>query len=123
MKYRYLASAILGLILFAIYIWRFLPYSERMRPEHAVSWWPFLAVLFIAGLALTLGVARGRFRVCNCLLLTMFAANIVLIVIDCIPDRTNHNLMPFEFLFIAVLTLPMYLGAALAAGIGRLRGR
>jgi hypothetical protein len=46
-----------------------------------------------------------------------------MIVVDCIPDPTNHNLFPFEFMMIAVLTLPAYFGALLAAAVDRFRAR
>ena len=123
MAYRYVASSILGVILFVFYFWRFLPYSERMRPGHSPSWWSFMVIVLIGGFLLSLGLGRRRFWVPSCLLLTLFVANTIMIVVDCIPDPTNHNLFPFEFLIIAVLTLPAYFGAMIAAAVDRFRSR
>jgi hypothetical protein len=122
MTYRHVASAVLGMILFVFYFWRFLPYSQRLRPEHSPNWWSFLIIVLIGGFLLSLGLTRRRFWVPTCLLLTLFVANAIMIVIDCIPDPTNHNLFPFEFLIIAVLTVPAYFGAFIAAAVDRVRG-
>jgi len=121
MSSRYAAGAGLAVILFLFYFWRFVPYSQRERPEHSPNWWSFLIIMFVAGFLLTLGVESRRFWVCTSVLLTLFVANTILIVIDCIPDPTNHNLFPFEFVEIAVLTLPAYLGASVAAVVDRFR--
>lgn len=121
LAYRYAAAAVLAVVLFLEYFWRFLPYSERYRPKNEPNWWVFLAIMLAAGFLLTVGMERHRFRVCTCLLGTLFAANAVLIVVDCIPDPSNHNLLPFEFAMIAVFTLPAYLGAWIASAAGRLR--
>jgi hypothetical protein len=123
MTYRHVASAVLGLILFLFYFWRFLPYSQRERPEHSPNWWSFLIIMLISGFLLGLGMARHRFWVPTCLLLALFVANTIMIVVDCIPDPTNHNLFPFEFMMIAVLTLPAYFGALIAAAVDRFRAR
>jgi uncharacterized membrane protein YhaH (DUF805 family) len=79
--------------------------------------------MLIGGFLLSLGIARRRFWVCTCLLLTLFVAHTILIVVDCIPDPTNHNLFPFEYAMIAVLTLPAYFGAIIAAAVDRFRPR
>jgi 4-amino-4-deoxy-L-arabinose transferase-like glycosyltransferase len=121
--YRYVASVVLGVILFAFYFHPFVPYSQRMRSEHSSSLWSFMVIVLIAGFLLSLGLVRRHFRVPTCLLLTLFLANAILIVVDCIPDPTNHNLFPFEFAMIAVLTLPAYLGAWIAAVVDRFRAR
>ena len=119
---RYLASAALGIVLFLFYGWRFLPYSERER--HEPNWWVYLALMVAAGYLLTMGLRRKRFRVCHVLLLTLCLANAVLITIDCSEDPTNHNLMPFEFVMIALATLPAYAGAGIGALVERVtRGR
>jgi hypothetical protein len=123
MTFRHLASAALGLILFVFYFWRFLPYSQRMRAEDSTSWWSFLIIALISGFLLSLGVTYRRYWVPTCMLLALFAANAIMIVIDCIPDPTNHNLFPFEFLMIAVMTLPAYFGAFLAAAVDQFRAR
>jgi hypothetical protein len=50
-----------------------------------------------------------------------FAAHICLVVADCASDPTNHNLWPFEFVFLAVMTSPAFLGAGISGLIQRMR--
>jgi uncharacterized membrane protein YphA (DoxX/SURF4 family) len=121
MTYRHVASAILGVVLFLFYFQPFLPYSQRA--QHSPNWWPFLIIVTIGGFLLSLGLARRRFSVPTCLLLTLFIANAILIVVDWTTDATDHNLFPFEFIFIALLTLPAYFGALVASAIDRFRAR
>ncbi len=121
--YRYTASVGLGALVFVIYFWRLLPYSQRLRPEHTPNWWAVLILMLIAGFALTVGIKQGRYRVCGCLTLTLLALNMVMIIIDCIADPSNHNLLPFELAWIVLLTAPAYVGAAIASGFGRLGRR
>lgn len=123
MTYRYVASTILGVALFLFYFQPFLPYSQRVRPEHSPNWWPFLIIVFIGGFLLSLGVERRRFLVPTYLLLALFAGNTILIVVDCIAKAADHNLFPIEFIFIAVLMLPAYFGALVAAAVDRFKAR
>ena len=110
-------SAILGLVLFILYFQPFLPYSQR--PELSSKWWLFLIIELIGGFLLSLGLTPRRFWVVpTCLLLALFAGNIIMIVVDTITDPIDrHNLLPIEFIFIALLTLPAYLGALIAAAV------
>ena len=123
MTYRYVASAILGVVLFLFYFQPFLAYSQR--PELSPKWWLFLIIVLIGGFLLSLGLARRRFWVVpTCLLLALFVANAIMIVVDTITDPIDrHNLLPFEFIFIALLTLPAYLGALIAAAVDWFRTR
>jgi hypothetical protein len=123
MTYRRVASAILGVILFLLYFQPFLPYSQR--PELSPKWWLFPMIVFIGGFLLSLGLARRYFWIApTCLLLTLFAANVIMIMIDTITDTFDrHNLAPLEFIFITLLTLPAYVGASIAAAIDWFRAR
>jgi hypothetical protein len=123
MAYRYVASAILGVVLFLLYFQPFLPYSQR--PELSPKWWLFPVIVLIGGFLLSLGLALRRFWIVpTCLLLTLFTANVILIVVDTITDTIDHhNLAPFEFIFIALLTLPAYFGALIAAAVDLFRAR
>jgi len=44
-------------------------------------------------------------------------------VADSVIGAIDHNLFPIEFMFIALLTSPAYLGALLGAAIDRFRSR
>jgi hypothetical protein len=121
MSYRYAVSAIVGAVLFLFYFQPFLPYSQRSQfPSH---WWPFSVTALICGFLLSLGLTRRRFWVPSSLLLTLFAANAILIVVDSISGAVDHNLFPIEFLFIALLTSPAYFGALLGAAVDWFRAR
>jgi hypothetical protein len=122
MTYRYVASAILGVVLFLFYFQPFLPYSQRAH--YSPNWYPFLIIVSIGGFLLSLGLAPRRFwKIPTCLLITLFALNAILIVADTITGAADHNLFPLEFVFIALLTLPAYLGALPAVAIDWFRVR
>jgi hypothetical protein len=95
-------------------------HSETSSPPH---WWPFPVTALICGFLLSLGLTSRRFWVPTCLLLTLLAAYAVLIVADSVIGAIDHNLFPIEFMFIALLTSPAYLGALLGAAIDRFRSR
>ena len=92
-----------------------MPYSQR--GQFSSHWWPFPVVALICGFLLNLGLTRRRFWIPTCLVLTLFAANAVLIVVDFIVGAVDHNLFPIEFLFIALLASPVYFGALLGAAV------
>lgn len=121
MSYRYAASAIVGAVLFLFYFQPFLPYSQRS--QFSSHWWPFPVSAMVCGFLLSLGSTRRRFWVPSCLLLTLFAANAILIVVDSVTGAVDHNLFPIEFLFIALLTSPAYFGALLGAAVDWFRAR
>lgn len=121
MGYRYVTSAIVGAVLFLFFFHPFLPYSQRS--QFPLSWWPFPVAALLCGFLLSLGLTRRRFWVPTCLLLTLFAANAILIVVDSISGAVDHNLFPIEFLFIALLASPAYFGALLGAAVDWLRAR
>lgn len=120
-SHRYVASAIVGAALSLFYFQPFLPYSHRI--QFSSHWWPFPVAALICGFLLSLGLTRRRFWVPNSLLLTLFASNAILIVVDTIAGAVDHNLFPIEFLFIALLASPAYFGALLAAAVDWLRSR
>jgi Na+-translocating ferredoxin:NAD+ oxidoreductase RnfD subunit len=121
MGYRYVASAVVGAVLFFFFFHPFLPYPQRS--QFSLGWWPFPVATLLCGFLLSLGLKHRRFWVPTSLLLTLFAANAVLIVVDSITGAVDHNLFPIEFLFIALLASPAYFGALLGAVVDRLRVR
>lgn len=121
MGYRCVTSSIVGAVLFIFFFQPFLPYSHRS--QFSLGWWPFPIAALLCGFLLSLGLARRRFWVPTCLLLTLFVANAILIVVDFISGGVDHNLFPIEFLFIALLASPAYFGALLGAAVDWLRAR
>ena len=112
-KLRYAIAALVGICFDILFFWRFLPYSQRLRGGPSGAWILLIALaagFFIAARPLTTWLA-------------MFAgftmANIVLIVVDCWKDPTNHNLWPLEIVMIGVLTAPSALGAILSKILSR----
>ena len=123
LSYRYAASAIVGAILSLIYFQPFLPYAQRDHSPSFHTLWPFPATALICGFLLSLGVKSRRFWVPTSLLLTLFSAYSILIVADLVIGGVDHNLLPIELAFIAVLASPAYLGTALAAACDWFRAR
>ena len=121
MSYRFVTSAVVGAGLFLSYFHPFLLYSQRS--QFSLSWWPFPIIALTCSFLLSLGVSRRRFWVPTCLLLTLFAANAILILVDEMTDAVDHNLFPIEFLWIGVLASPAYFGALLGAGADWFRAR
>ncbi len=112
---------VVGAVLFLFYFDPFLPYSQRS--QFSTKWWPFPVIALICGFMLSLGLTRCRFWVPTCLVLTLFAADAILILVDSITGAVDHNLFPIEFLFLALLASPAYLGASLGAAVDWFRAR
>jgi len=119
-EWRLAVAVVIGVLFDAVFYWKFQTYS--VREHHDVLPWFMLPVFaFVAGLLLTLGL-EGRKRLVPLALVGGFvAANACLIVADCRDDPTNHNLWPFEFVIIVVLTSPTFLGAGVSDLIARRR--
>jgi hypothetical protein len=107
----------------AVFFWQFSSYSARggLYPSVYLPWWSLPVLAFTAGFVLTLGRTHHRLLMPVALLGGFCIANACLIVADCWKDPTNHNLWPFEFVEIAVLTAPAFLGTALNALLQRRR--
>lgn len=121
--WQYPAAFATGAAFDAVFFWRFQPYSMRGDFGQSVlpPWWSLPILAFTAGLILTRGRTHNRLLVPVSLVGGFFVANACLIVADCCHDPTNHNLWPFEFVMIAVLTAPAFLGAAFNALLQRRR--
>ena len=113
LAFRCVAIATVAVVLFVFFFHPFLPYS--LRGELSAMWWFFPATALICGFLLTLGLNKRPFYVPTYFLLTLFAANFCLIVADQFREALDrHNLAPIEFIFIAVLASPAYLGTLFA---------
>lgn len=96
MNSRYAAIAIVGAVLFVFYFQPFLPYSQRS--QFSSHWWPFPVIALIFSFLLSLYLTHRRFWVPTCLLLTLFAANAILIVVDFMIGAVDHNLFSHRVL-------------------------
>jgi hypothetical protein len=112
-KARYVIAFIAGSLAYAGILYRFLSYSERNHLP-AAPYVSFAAATFMIGLLVTLGAKRSRYRITSCVLLGAFIGHAIVIAVDLQQDPTNHNLLPFEFVFLGANAAPAYLGTALA---------
>ena len=49
----------------------------------------------------------------------LWLAETLLIAVDVVHDPTSHNLAPLEYVFLLILILPAYLGAAVAMALDK----
>ncbi len=121
LAYRCIAVAIIGAVLFWVYFDPFLPYSQRQ--QFSASWWPLPVTMLICGFVLSIGLTRRRFWVPTCLVLTLIAGDAILIGSDTVTGAVDHNLFPIEFLLLAVLASPAFVGTLLGSVFDWLRAR
>jgi hypothetical protein len=120
---RYAFPVTVGVLLDAVFFWKFQPYSAREHGHDLLPWYflPLLALL--TGLLLTRGIEGKKRWVPIAMLGGFFAANACLIIFDCSADPTNHNLWPLEFVIILLATSPAFIGAGLAGLLARRSAR
>ena len=106
---------------YLVCVYHFLPYSARNQYLGGHPEWAYLhlAISLAAGFLLTLGIRTSRYWVGHSMLATAFVAHAVLVAFDTAIDPTDHNLLPFEFVMIAIYVSPAYLGAFLSRLIWR----
>ncbi len=121
LEWRCAVAVIMGVAFDAIFFWRFLPYDLRNSHHMLLPIYALPILAFITGIVLTVGLEKRRHLIPFALVGGFCAANACLVIVDCWNDRTNHNLWPFEFLMIMVLTVPAFLGAGLGRIFERLR--
>ncbi len=113
---------VVGLLLNAVFLWKFLPYSVRERSPGLLPVWTLPLIATLATFVLTSINQRDRKSVPLALVAGMFVANACLIVVDCSADPTNHNLWPFEFVIIGFAAgVPALLGSWLSFVLRRNR--
>ena len=74
------------------------------------------------GFLLTLRAGKSRYRVVHWILAGVFVAHIWVIQLDWRVDPTDHNLLPFEFVFLGIMALPGYAAAKAAQLVDRFSG-
>jgi peptidoglycan/LPS O-acetylase OafA/YrhL len=103
-----------------------LPYDERQNHhvQPIVPAWAFLAgVALMAFAACRHMRAPRQLLVPTSMLLTLWAAETLLIGVDVIQDPTSHNLAPLEYVFLMILMLPAYVGAVVAMVLDKRENR
>jgi hypothetical protein len=119
---RCLGAGVAGAVAYSATLFRFMTYQQRNRMG-AESYAAFAAAALIIGFLAALGAGRVRYRIAGCVLLGAFLAHAGVIAADLQKDPTDHNLFPFEFVFLGICAAPAYIGAAFAKFAGSLRER
>lgn len=102
---RAATALVIGMVLHAALIWAGLPYSMREREAPGLGWLCLCAVIATVALRVRAPCAKPAAWI----LLGVCVANTALIVYDCSLDPSNHNLLPFEYLFLAIVCAPTFL--------------
>jgi membrane-associated phospholipid phosphatase len=122
-EWRYACAIFIGVIFDAVFFSKFRPYATREHGPDLLPWYFLPVFTFLAGLLLTFGIQGKKRWIPMAMFGAFCAANSFLIVADCRVDPTNHNLWPFEFVLIALATVPAFLGTGISVLIDRARIR
>jgi hypothetical protein len=104
---------VLGALAYFAVMYRFQTYHERNNTP-GETYLLFAGVMLLVGFLLGLLATRSPVRAAWCAIAGVFAAHAAIIAVDLQEDPTNHNLLPFEFIYFFVLASPALLGAWLA---------
>lgn len=118
MRKKCALAAFSGVLLWAIFFWKFLPYDVRDRSD-LLPWWTLPCLTFLVALLLTWPRAQHRILIPFALLGGFLAPHAVLVVVDCWHDPTNHNLLPFEVAIVIAATLPAFIATGLSMALRR----
>ncbi len=116
-QWRIAVAFATGLLLHAVFVFQFQPYSHRADSTHSL-------VSLVAGLALAGFLLAWRAPdaavafVPLALTLGLLGGNTALIIVDCVKDPTAHNLWPFEMVMLLVISIAAGLGAVVARKVG-----
>src|ERR1700674_2691875 len=100
-------AAAVGALTYLLVLYRFQTYTERNNTP-AQTFMLFAAIIFLLSCGLGLVVPASPGRAVAFLVLGIFAAHSAVIWVDWQEDPTNHNLLPFEFVYYFVLCCPGY---------------
>ena len=115
-----MAAFVLGTVTYFRVLYRGLSYTERNRMS-STSYLVYAGLVLVLGFFLTLRLKHARYRIATWMIAVACVGQMVVINWDGRLDPTNHNLLPLEFIVLAVVTSPAYLGIALGNALGRLR--
>jgi hypothetical protein len=119
---RSAVALVFGALAYFVSLHRFLSYSQRNRLG-AADYITFALLVFVVGFATTLNVRKSRYRIASWTIAGVWALHAFVIAMDLREDPTNHNLLPFEFIILGFVALPVYIGAALSSVASRLMNK
>jgi hypothetical protein len=121
-RLRCALSFALAVFLFLLFYHPFLPYSSRHHAQTGFNMVVIMAMALLTGLSF--GIGSGNVRrslIAASFLAGLFVSNVLLIGADWAGDPTSHNLFPFEFVILAILASPAFVGTSLSGWIDRAR--
>jgi hypothetical protein len=110
---RCTGAAIAAALAYVLTLFSFLTYEQR-QDLGLGSYVVFALMMLIAGFFFARDAGRNHLRIAGCALLGVFVAHSAVVAADLTEDPTHHNLLPFEFIFLAMFAAPAFLGAILA---------
>jgi hypothetical protein len=113
-------TILLGAIAYTAVMYRFQTYQQRNNMPPA-TFETFAGVMFLPGFGVGLSSAQSQLRLATLLIAGVFAAHCCVVGLDWQQDPTNHNLLPFEFIYLGALGSPAYLGVLLSRNVRRRR--
>jgi hypothetical protein len=119
-RVRSAAAFVAGVIVYLATLYRGLSYTQRLSLS-GTSYLVFAGLLLFMGSILTVGLKIARYRIASWIIAGVWVGHIVVVKWDWQADPTNHNLLPFEFIILAIVALPAYIGVAVTRLIPRLR--
>ena len=106
-----------GVIVYLATLYRGLSYTQRLSLS-GTSYLVFVCLLVVMGSILTVGLRCARYRIASWMIAGVWVGHIVLVMWDWQVDPTSHNLLPFEFIILGIVSLPAYVGVAVTHATG-----
>jgi len=104
-------------IVYLATLYRGLSYTQRLSLS-GTSYLVFVCLLVVMGSILTVGLRCARYRIASWMIAGVWVGHIVLVMWDWQVDPTSHNLLPFEFIILGIVSLPAYVGVAVTHATG-----
>jgi hypothetical protein len=108
-----LGAFILGAASYMVILYRFQTYHERNNMS-GTPYLLFSGTMFVLGFLVGMFAPASPVRTAAYLILGMLALHACIVYLDCRVDPTNHNLLPFEFVYLFIVASPAYLGGWLS---------
>lgn len=116
-RVRSAAAFASGVIVYLATLYRGLSYTQRLSLS-GTSYLVFVCLLLVMGSILTVGLRFTRYRIASWMIAGVWVGHIVVVKWDWQVDPTSHNLLPFEFIILGIVSLPAYVGVAVTHATG-----